>query len=179
MSGLGDEFECKHERTVITKKPMRDGRIMLVRQCRSCYQSVGPAVSQKNLILDYLPDFDQQAADEWREQREERRREQLAQARNIDWRKHIYEPYMESAHWRALRSTVIQRDGFRCQNCFGTVTLENAHCHHVSYKGLSSTGKSFAFECVTLCAQCHRDYHQSQGVSDYPFANESEGIHDR
>lgn len=75
-----------------------------------------------------------------------------------------------SKRWRQLRRAVIQRDQFRCQNCFRKITDTTAHVHHTSYVGFRRLGKSFAFECVTLCANCHIEFHPH--MSDIGGADE-------
>lgn len=75
-----------------------------------------------------------------------------------DW-KERYNLYLASDHWFRLRQIVLQRDHCECQNCFHTVTEQTAHVHHLRYDGFNRLGKSFAFECVTLCRKCHKEFH--------------------
>ena len=79
-----------------------------------------------------------------------------------------YQYYLTTPDWQALRANVIQRDGYKCQGCFRPVTLHNSNGHHKSYVGYNRTGRSFGFEVVTLCRQCHDEYHQMES-EECPF----------
>lgn len=160
------EFDCAHEDTRIVKHITSNGTIMVVRQCCRCGRSIGGALPQKGLDLEALPLRDETLLQEWYDRQKERR-DQLWAAYNGNseqtWWERVYQPYMRSEHWYALRRRVLHRDGFLCQNCFTHVTEATAHVHHISYKGLKEAGQSFAFECVTLCRHCHECVHPHMG----------------
>ena len=50
---------------------------------------------------------------------------------------------------------VLQRDGWRCQNC-GSLT--NLQVHHLKFR--SRLGDDAESNLITLCASCHRAIHQ-------------------
>jgi hypothetical protein len=159
---LESEFDCTHEDTRIVKHIMANNAVMVIRQCCRCGRSIGGAMPQKGLDLDALPLRDDALLREWHD-KQQARREQLRILHYGDnedtWWERVYQPYMRSENWYALRRRVIYRDNFACQDCFSRITESTAHVHHTSYKGLKETGESFAFECVTLCPRCHHRVH--------------------
>jgi 5-methylcytosine-specific restriction endonuclease McrA len=53
-----------------------------------------------------------------------------------------------------LRKQVLERDGWRCQNCG---TPENLQVHHIQPR--SRLGDDCSQNLITLCAVCHRNVH--------------------
>ncbi|MHB8485804.1 MAG: HNH endonuclease [Candidatus Acidiferrales bacterium] len=53
-----------------------------------------------------------------------------------------------------LRKQVLERDGWRCQNCGSS---ENLQVHHIQSRG--RLGADTLANLITLCACCHRDVH--------------------
>lgn len=64
-----------------------------------------------------------------------------------------YEAYISSAYWRAIRKSVLVRDGNRCRRCGGRKQLT---VHHETYKYV---GNEQLDQLVTLCLVCHRTLH--------------------
>jgi 5-methylcytosine-specific restriction endonuclease McrA len=58
------------------------------------------------------------------------------------------------AEYNRLRSRVLERDGWNCQGC-GSAT--NLQVHHLLHRG--RLGADVAENLITLCAECHRRYH--------------------
>jgi 5-methylcytosine-specific restriction endonuclease McrA len=58
--------------------------------------------------------------------------------------------------YKALRNQVLERDGWRCQNCGSSKDL---HVHHV--KARSKLGHDESRNLITLCVVCHRRQHGS------------------
>ncbi len=58
--------------------------------------------------------------------------------------------------WRQQRTSCLQRDGFACQHCAAT---ENLHVHH--WEPYRFSFDNSLENLVTLCADCHRDVHNS------------------
>jgi 5-methylcytosine-specific restriction endonuclease McrA len=56
--------------------------------------------------------------------------------------------------YRKLRTDVLERDGWRCQNCG---TSERLQVHHIRSRG--ALGDDAAENLTTLCAGCHRQLH--------------------
>jgi 5-methylcytosine-specific restriction endonuclease McrA len=58
--------------------------------------------------------------------------------------------------YRRLRTDVLERDGWKCQNCG---TSERLQVHHI--RSRSALGDDAAENLITLCADCHRQSHLS------------------
>jgi len=56
--------------------------------------------------------------------------------------------------YRKLRTEVLERDGWRCQNCGTTKRLQ---VHHL--RSRSELGDDAAENLITLCADCHAQFH--------------------
>lgn len=56
--------------------------------------------------------------------------------------------------YRKLRMNVLERDGWRCQSCG---TSESLQVHHI--RSRSALGDDTAENLVTLCADCHDRLH--------------------
>ena len=56
--------------------------------------------------------------------------------------------------YRKLRIDVLERDGWRCQNCG---TSECLQVHHI--RSRRALGDDAAENLITLCAGCHRQLH--------------------
>jgi 5-methylcytosine-specific restriction endonuclease McrA len=63
--------------------------------------------------------------------------------------------------YRKLRAEVLQRDGWRCQNCGRPDRLQ---VHHIRSRG--RLGDDAGENLITLCADCHGDIHRSCAVTD-------------
>jgi 5-methylcytosine-specific restriction endonuclease McrA len=57
--------------------------------------------------------------------------------------------------YRKLRIDVLERDGWRCQNCG---TSECLQVHHI--RSRSALGDDAAENLITLCADCHYQSHR-------------------
>src|SRR5277367_4652845 len=73
--------------------------------------------------------------------------------------------------YNLLRRRVLQRDGWRCQNCGSSKDLQ---AHHLEKR--SKLGDDVSDNLITLCVTCHRMQHQSPGtardVSHCPHGSE-------
>ena len=65
----------------------------------------------------------------------------------------------DRTHWESVREYVLQRDGYRCQECHGTQDL---HVHHVIPK--SDGGPDTPDNLITLCSGCHASRHPVRQV---------------
>jgi 5-methylcytosine-specific restriction endonuclease McrA len=61
---------------------------------------------------------------------------------------------LNSDSYRKLRIDVLERDGWRCQNCG---TSECLQVHHI--RSRSALGDDAAENLITLCADCHHKFH--------------------
>ncbi len=72
-------------------------------------------------------------------------------------RKKIYEAYLLSAHWKALRQQAFERDNHQCTKCGNRLRLRG---HHVKYRG--DLRKCTVDDILTLCEDCHTKLHLQQ-----------------
>lgn len=158
-------FHCDHEEQKLVRYQQSNGSWRIRRQCLNCGEWTTSDLPQRNVSVMSLPVVDKETKENYRQARsaakDEAREEHLKQfaAPAYQQRQEKYEAYLASEHWKALRLAVLNRDSYRCQNCFCQVTSYTSHVHHLSYVGLERVGKSFAFECVTLCPKCHIEFH--------------------
>jgi 5-methylcytosine-specific restriction endonuclease McrA len=61
---------------------------------------------------------------------------------------------LNPASYRKLRNEVLERDGWRCQNCGSSDRL---HVHHIHSRG--QLGDDVGDNLITMCAGCHRQLH--------------------
>lgn len=59
------------------------------------------------------------------------------------------------SNWKKTRSTVVNRDNFRCMKCG---TSSSLHVHHII--PVAKGGLSIQANLVTLCARCHSSKHK-------------------
>ena len=64
---------------------------------------------------------------------------------------------LDRAAYKKLRARVLQRDGWRCQNCGAMSNLEVHHQQFLSHGGNDDEGN-----LVTLCFACHAGVHKRQ-----------------
>lgn len=67
-----------------------------------------------------------------------------------------YQEYIHSPVWYATRQKIFERDRYICQHCHTAVTLQNGHCHHLTYDRL---GNEDWCDLITLCRKCHEKVH--------------------
>jgi 5-methylcytosine-specific restriction endonuclease McrA len=58
--------------------------------------------------------------------------------------------------YRKLRTDVLERDGWRCQDCG---TSECLQVHHI--RSRSALGDDMRDNLITLCADCHGGIHRN------------------
>lgn len=162
------ERDCIHSQTNLVKLLDSLNRPQVVYQCCVCGEKVSGSLPHKGVDVAALPLFDTHLRDRKREEtRQHRDRERYRYLDDLEQQRLSaeekfwadYNHYLETDHWKQLRRRVISRDGFLCQNCFRRVSDASAQVHHREYTGFKRVGKSFAFECVTLCAACHTEFH--------------------
>jgi len=168
------EFSCDHATTKAVRFVQRNGVSIVRLQCQRCGNQVGGNLPKANYNVEGLPAWDESLRNAYWQARSERTQEIYQQQQadeRADWFRQ-YNAYLRSEQWGRLRKQVLGRDGYICQNCFRKVVpnlypLPNrAEVHHLSYDGYNRTGQTFAFECVTLCHDCHRAYHGQEKGHD-------------
>ncbi|MFA4971915.1 MAG: HNH endonuclease [bacterium] len=61
--------------------------------------------------------------------------------------------------WLALRTMILERDGFTCQECG---TWRDLTIHHIRTR--EAGGPDSPENLITLCRDCHTRLHQPRGV---------------
>ena len=61
---------------------------------------------------------------------------------------------LKQEEYKALKTVVLNRDGWKCQGCG---SAENLQVHHLSHR--SRLGSDKLENLMTLCASCHRREH--------------------
>ena len=61
---------------------------------------------------------------------------------------------LNTRDYKLLRRRVLERDGWRCQNCGSSNEL---HVHHLAKR--SELGDDALDNLITLCAACHQAQH--------------------
>jgi 5-methylcytosine-specific restriction endonuclease McrA len=64
---------------------------------------------------------------------------------------------LEPEAYRELRHRVLERDGWRCQNCGAA---QNLQVHHIERR--SKLGSDTCDNLIALCAQCHASIHKER-----------------
>ena len=78
---------------------------------------------------------------------------------------------LEKPEWKVKRELILQRDGFRCQNCGAGEDESELHVHHKCYiEGLDPWEYNDS-DLVTLCEHCHNDTHRLYKVPYYQLRN--------
>ena len=62
---------------------------------------------------------------------------------------------LDPEEYTLLRNRVLERDGWRCQNCG---SMKDLQVHHM--KPRSQLGGDVIHNLITLCVTCHRDRHE-------------------
>jgi len=163
------EYDCQHENVILVRRAVDGGVIHVWKQCQQCGRGLG-AASKKGLDIDNLPAWDDELRQLWEDRKQQRASELRAEvaaafdAKQVD-AKAAYREYLRTPEWARVKKLVLQRDNYTCQQCFCKVHANiyevpnRAEVHHKHYYELNFTGRSWAFECVTLCHKCHREYH--------------------
>lgn len=66
----------------------------------------------------------------------------------------IYDQYLKTDHWTAVRESALARAGYRCQAC---ARLHGLGVHHNSYENLTYEA---AEDLMVLCERCHAIFHE-------------------
>ena len=79
-----------------------------------------------------------------------------------------YLEHIVSEKWTTIRKIRLSMDNFKCQQCGIPLTLETAHCHHITYERL---GHEKYADVISLCAFCHNEVHEFHGknAKRYPI----------
>ena len=76
-----------------------------------------------------------------------------------------YADYLRSDHWLALRATVRQRTGLKCEACNAGGQTYGHEAHHLHYGKTGDWHDIEACDLVGLCQLCHAKAHQPENLS--------------
>lgn len=65
----------------------------------------------------------------------------------------MYNAYLKTKEWAAIRAKVLHRDNYKCQSCLVNKAVE---VHHLTYYNVF---EEHAFELVSVCSSCHARIH--------------------
>jgi 5-methylcytosine-specific restriction endonuclease McrA len=67
---------------------------------------------------------------------------------------------LDPKSYRKLPRQILERDGWRCQNCG---SMQNLQVHHQEFR--SHSGNDEEQNLITLCAGCHAQVHRNSLTS--------------
>lgn len=70
-----------------------------------------------------------------------------------------YQQYLESDHWKQMRTGCFFRDGRRCLHC---KSRQNLNAHHLRYRNLTDC---YLDDVMTLFRRCHDAIHSHMGAN--------------
>lgn len=149
------ELECRHENKTVRRRVVRGGALQLVSQCVRCGEAVGSPIAAKALQQDIasLESWDDDLKEQFRAAREQQFEALKKQHR--EQRRGLYDGYLGSAQWKALRAKVLKRAQGMCEGCASAPATE---VHHLTY---ARWGREMLFDLVAICEACHDAVHDS------------------
>ena len=157
-------LDCTHEgeqsRTV--RKNTAAG-IRLYQECRKCQRTFGNAIALNSVPdIKKVPMHNEAKTAEFLDSVKRQLDQTFARSReswdarieqaNDEWWE-LYNDYLSSPAWSAIRSKVIERAHNRCEGC-RAAGIE--HVHHLTY---DRVGWELLFDLVALCRNCHDRAH--------------------
>lgn len=154
-------IHCNHPSGELRAKRRTDGVLMRGWQCKTCGAAAGPRVGKGSPPASTLPRWDEGL---WARHRAEIVPQyeawiaRMRAERSALWWS-LYNAYLDSPEWAALRQRVIARDGGRCRAC----GAPGDHVHHLTYQRVTEENLD---DLVLLCAPCHAEQHNPEAPSD-------------
>jgi hypothetical protein len=71
-----------------------------------------------------------------------------------------YAEKLKDPRWQKKRLEVLQRDNWKCTNCYDSTTT--LHVHHLHYEPDTEPWEYPDFYLQTLCENCHKTYEESK-----------------
>lgn len=65
----------------------------------------------------------------------------------------LYKDYLQTMHWKIIKTFIAYRANFKCQLCSSTYNL---NIHHNTYK---NKGEEKLEDLIVLCQKCHKKFH--------------------
>lgn len=155
---------CAHPQAGPRLRIIANGATAVYKQCPDCGHVASQAIPKSSFTpeqLQAMPRFSEEAKEAYhatqgqisREQYEERERQKKEE---LVRRRIEYEAYLRSPEWRAIRQTVMERDGGIYQGCHDAKATD---VHHLTYRHIF---KELAFELIAVCRPCHDKAHEDE-----------------
>ncbi len=166
MTTFVDPRTCKHDNTVLTRRPDKNGNDRFQKQCVACGQPQGSWIKRelatKGTSLEQIPLFDEQLRESsWKN---------LATANStqvafeLKERFPVYQEYLRSDAWLAKRALVLQRAKGICEGCG---IRKATQVHHFRYENL---GDELLWDLAAVCEICHDKSHPWKLDDHGPYA---------
>lgn len=72
-----------------------------------------------------------------------------------------YSEYLQTKHWKSLRSVALKRFDYQCARCG---SAKNLQVHHVNYENMGLPGSELE-DLIVLCNKCHEEVHKHDLLS--------------
>ena len=166
IKSLGDEpfmatyLQCDCQATEIRIRVNAGGQEVFAPQCVDCGRQIGNCVKGSSVDREATTLWDEALALDWDERCRCYRKDMLAQYENAtddhvqNWWE-LYNEYLISREWKAIRNKVIAREGGQCQGCRDSRIDQ---VHHLTY---DRVGGELLTDLVGFCNRCHDTVHKS------------------
>lgn len=84
-----------------------------------------------------------------------------AEKLDLSLAKKLYDKYIRSHAFDAVRQAVLSRDGHRCRVCGRTSEEAQLNVHHCCYEHLGLSNQDEIDDCITLCQTDHLCIHRN------------------
>jgi hypothetical protein len=146
---------CQHEEKGLRKRKNKADVFQVLYQCSECGAQIGQPVSQRDIDVRILPEWDdkleKQSAAELRLKAAEAWK--VEKGRQVEQKLARYDDYIRSANWRKRADKALKRDQYVCQACGDARATE---VHHLTYERLYEEP---LFDLVSVCHDCHTKLH--------------------
>ena len=160
-----ESVRCTHERSVLTKRTVKNGSFQYVQQCQRCGDARTNPISREKALIQSggvePPPFSEVLSTTYDAEREAgaeaiigdyKSKEEFQRAEFREW----YDRYLTSEEWALVRQKVLKRANFICEGCLDQPAIL---AHHTSYEHV---GHEFMFELLALCQSCHDRVHEEK-----------------
>lgn len=149
--------ECEHDEEIRIRTYPTLRRAVI--QCRTCGKQTD-FLKGKGYVK-YYGDrttlFDEKAFEKWREEKSRQHDAAYMEYLPIrlaflEHRKEVYDDYLSSPEWKALRKERLRKDGEKCQRCFNKADA----VHHLTYDRIFH---EHIDDLISICEPCHYQEH--------------------
>jgi 5-methylcytosine-specific restriction endonuclease McrA len=152
-----EPIKCEHD-YIPVGFILSNEKIQIRQYCKKCFSITPKSESHSNYDLNKLPKKSFEGYHLFYEKERENSlryfdelRDKLDKTRG-DYRREVYNEYLQTDHWTEIKIKVMERDLHTCQIC-GDKAID---VHHLTY---AHRDNEFIFELVALCRKCHEIYY--------------------